>query len=175
MGSKKTYDALYLRSYRKHNPEKAEQWRITSEIRHLERLGYKVIPPKKKQPEEMTLDELESHFDKARQAQREYKRQWREKNRERVREYNREYKRTHQNTSTTEETKKYIRRWREKNPERVRDYQRRWLANHPEKVREYNKRWRDNHPNYGKIRYERYKKALEQAKRDQRAKERDTK
>ena len=140
MGSK-SYDAMYLSAYRKQNPDKSEQWRINSEIRHLEKLGYKVIEPKRKQPEEMTLEELESIADKRREQNRRYCAEWRKRNRDRINAYQREYSKTHPRTVQNRE---YRRKWREANKERLAEYRRSWYANHSEQILEKQKLYFSN-------------------------------
>ena len=154
MGTKrKSYEAVYLASYRRQNPEKSNQWRINSEINHLQANGYEVTKTKTKerpkQPEEMTLAELEERVQQAREQNRRYCRKWREKNREHRREYLREYRRLHpEKFKSCQSTEKY------------REYKARWRAKHRDEINAYQRKW-------SKDRRERIKKALEQARREQ--------
>lgn len=167
MGNNKvSFEARYLRGYRKRNPDKAEQWRTTSEINHLKSLGYRIIPPERKQPEEMTLKELESHYDRAKQAKREYMRRYVDKNREKIREYQREYRRTHPEKKDPAKQREAVRRWKENHAEEVNEYLREWKAKNPEKVREYRRKWREKNPDYNKRRKERFQQAIEKARHE---------
>ena len=97
--SKLSYDAAYLRQYRRKNPEKQKEWRTRSEIKHLESCGYTVTKAtKRKQPEEMSLEELEEFFDEQRRKRREYLRKYKAKHPEKVakaREYKRAWREKH--------------------------------------------------------------------------------
>ena len=76
--SKLSYDAAYLRQYRRKNPDKQKEWRTRSEIKHLESCGYTVTrATKRKQPEEMTLEELEDFISSEREKRRAYFREYR--------------------------------------------------------------------------------------------------
>lgn len=169
---KPSYDALYLRSYRKWRPDKAEQWRINSEIRHLRKLGYTVIAPVETivEPEDMTTEELESHL--ARYNSREYAKQWRESNREHIREYQRKYRETHR-AEIAESNRKSNAKWRNDNPELVKAYAKRWREANPEKVREYQKRWLAKNPHYGRVRYARQKARYQQMQQEYNARIRE--
>lgn len=171
---KSSYDARYLRSYRRQNPQKSEQWRTNSEIRHLEKLGYKVIAPEHKQPEQMTVEELESHIDQAKKRDREYQRRWKSKNREHLREYHRQYMKDHpeiRNKSkvSPEKRREYAARWRARHREEIREYQRNYYANNTDRIREHQAKWRAKNPHYEKLRWQRYKNALEKARKEQQA------
>ena len=168
MDNKKSYDALYMRAYRKRNPEKQEQWRISSEIRHLESCGYIVT---RKKPEEMTVAELESRIDQAQDRKRESQRKWKENNRDHLREYHRQYRKDHPEKCkiSPEKRREYSARWRAKHRDEIRQYSRDWYANNTEKARASQARWRKNNPHYERLRWQRYKSALEKARQEQRA------
>lgn len=135
------YNSKYLKNYRRNNPEKQEQWRTTSEIRHLESKGYTVR--KKRNPEDMTLEELEAFFEKERQASKKWK------------------------NAHKEELKAYHKKWRGEHQEELREYNRKWRAKNQERVKEYNRKWREANPDYWKIRNKRYLDALEKARKEQ--------
>lgn len=109
-------------------------------------------PVKRKQPEEMTLEELENEFARIRQKRTEYMRKYRQKHSEKFRQYTKEYKA----------------KWRAKNRDRINEYHRKWCNEHPEAVREHSRKWRSEHPDYAKRRWARYKLALEKARAEQR-------
>lgn len=170
MSNQKSYEARYLQSYRRNHPEKQEQWRINSEIRHLESCGYTVIQ-QRKQPEQMTVEELESHIDQAKQRDREYQRKWKAKNREHLREYHRQYRKEHPERTkpTPEKQREYKARWRARHREEIREYQRNYYANNTDRIREHQAKWRAKNPHYEKLRWQRYKTALEKARKEQQA------
>ena len=150
MSKQKSYDALYLPQYRKRNPEKQEKWRISSEIKHLEACGFEVKPtPQKKQPEDMTLDELENYIATVKNRRKEYQKKWKSANPEKRREY--------------------AARWRAKHREEIRAYSREYYALHPDKARESQAKWRAKNPNYEKIRWQRYITALNEARQKKQA------
>lgn len=164
MGNK-TFEARYLQAYRKQNPEKQEQWRTTSEINHLRSLGYAVIEPKK-QPEEMTLEELENKVDEIRRKKREYARAWRARNKDRIKGYNRRYRQKPRSVSP-EKRREYQAKWRAKHREELRAYHRNYYALHPEQAKESREKWRAKNPHYEKLRWRRYKDALAKARKEQ--------
>lgn len=167
---KKSYEACYLAEYRRQNPDKSEQWRINAEIKHLEKAGYTVTKAKK-QPEEMTIEELEEVIDRERIRNREYARRWRESHREHLREYQKQYKKAHPEKFKVSRSKntEYARNWREKHRTAIRSYQRKWSAEHKDRVAEYAKNWRAKNPGYNRLRWQKYKQALERARREQEA------
>ena len=162
---RKKNNAEYMRQYRKQNPEKAKQHRITSEIRHLESLGYIVKAPRKK-PEQMTVEELETIVNTKQKKLREYKRKWRAKNREHIRDYQRQYFKDHpEKFPSAEERRKYLQKWRDEHREEVREYRRQWYRKNADKAKEYQRKWAAKNPDYTK----RYRQALAQAKQKQAA------
>ena len=173
--SKLSYDAAYLRQYRRKNPEKQDEWRTRSEIKHLESLGYQVTKvTKRKQPEQMTVEELENHIDQAKKRDREYQRKWKAKNREHLREYHRQYMKDHpeiRNKSkvSPEKRREYAARWRARHREEIREYHRNYYANNTDRIREHQAKWRAKNPHYERLRWQRYKNALAKARKEQRA------
>ena len=185
--NKKSYDAVYLRNYRENNPERAEQWRISSEIRHLEKLGYVIIKPKErpKAPQEMTDAELEesavvieTDIEKRKRQNRDACRRWREKNQDHVREYQKQWKEKNKDRIKVDPEKRriYKARWRAKNREKLREQSRAWYAEHKEQAAEYQRKWMAKNPDYAKRRRAREKARLDAIRKEQRARiRRDTK
>lgn len=161
---RKQNNSRYMREYRKRNPQKTEQHRITSEIRHLEKLGYTIkAPATRENPSDLSTNDL----DKIREQKRLYAREWRAKNRDHVREYSRNYRKSHPVKISPEKRREYSKRWREKNRDHIREYARQWYYNNPEKAKALREKWRAQNPGYEKLRWARYKHAFEQAKREQ--------
>lgn len=93
--SKQSYDAVYLRNYRKENPGKVQQWELNTAKNKLTNAGYTVSAPKrpaKKKPEDMTDDELREALEEKRRKNREYCNRWRAKNCNRFNDYQKEYR-----------------------------------------------------------------------------------
>lgn len=163
MEVKKAHVVHCQRKPQEGNPEKTQQQRTEREVKHLEELGFTVIPPKRKQPEEMTLEELESHLTREQKARQEYMRNYVARNRERLRQYQREYKRTHKIKIDPAKQKEYVKRWKAKHAEEVREYQRKWKADHAEQVKGYRRKWLEKNPDYYKQRNDRFKSAYKKA------------
>lgn len=173
MGNPKSYDAVYLKRYRQRNPEKQEQWRISSEIRHLEKLGYIVTL---KQPEEMTMEELHAIVDHEKGKKQDYNKRYREKHKDQLKAYYQQYRADHPEKyrHSAEKQREYAAKWRAKNRDHLREYRRQWAADHPERVREYQRAWREKNPGYQKKRYWKYKRELERLQREDMALTRQT-
>ena len=92
---------------------------------------------KQKQPEEMSLQELEAFVQRRREQTRKTCQRWRKNNMEHVRQYMKEYRMKHPEKfrQDTPEAREYRRKWREKNKDHVNAYRRQWEKDRRERIR----------------------------------------
>lgn len=137
---------------------------IKQAIAFLQKYGYTV---QKKQPEEMTVEEIVN----IKNRNYESAKRWRERNKERIAEYQRQYRKEHPEKCkiSTEKNREYSRRYRETHREKIREYSRKWYAENKDKVYESKRKWRLANPDYAKKQYWKQKRAWEKAVKERNA------